>query len=122
MVACMVVHPIDTIKIRMQLQKPGPDGKLRYPGMLSGLKIIAAEEGIRFGIYKGIEGALLRESIYSTLRLGLYEPIKRITGVKKDSNFIYKFFAGGASGFIGSGIANPCDLLKIRMQAHKGDY
>lgn len=64
----------------------------------------------------------MRESVYSTLRLGLYEPIKRVTGVKKDSGFIYKFFAGSLSGLVGSAIANPADLLKIRMQAHKGDY
>jgi len=117
MVACSCCHPIDTIKIRMQLQKPLADGTLKYPGMIRGIQIIAAEEGLKGGVYKGIEGALMRESIYSTMRLGMYEPIKRMTGVQKDSNFIYKFFAGGLSGFIGSGIANPCDLLKIRMQA-----
>ena len=121
MISASCCHPIDTIKIRMQLQPVMPDGTKKYPNMLSGMRIIAMEEGMRKGIYKGIEGALLRESVYSTLRLGLYEPIKRVTGVKKDSNPVWKFLAGGASGLIGSGLANPADLLKIRMQAHKGE-
>ena len=76
---------------------------------------MAKEEGIKKGIYKGIEGAWMRESVYSTLRLGLYEPIKRAAGVKKDSWMISKFLAGSASGLIGSVLANPADLLKIRM-------
>ena len=121
-VACTFVHPIDTIKVRMQIQVPLPDGTKKYPNMIAGIKTIMAEEGVRYGIYKGIEGAYLRESVYSTLRLGLYEPIKRVAGVNKDSGIAYKFMAGGASGLIGSGIANPFDLLKIRMQAHKGEY
>jgi len=36
------------------------------------------EEGMRRGVYKGIEASMMREGSYSTLRLGLYEPIKRI--------------------------------------------
>ena len=83
--------------------------------MISGINLIVKEEGLRFGIYKGIEGALMRESVYSTLRLGLYEPIKRMTGETKESGFMFKFMAGSLSGLIGSGLANPADLLKIRM-------
>ena len=64
----------------------------------------------------------MRESVYSTLRLGLYEPIKRVAGVNKDSNFAMKFICGSASGLVGSTIANPADLLKIRMQADTGSH
>lgn len=105
----------------MQLQPVLPDGTKKYPNMLSGMRIVAMEEGVTRGLYKGIQGAWMRESLYSTLRLGLYEPIKRVTGVTKQSSFVWKFFAGGAAGLIGSAIANPADLLKIRMQAHQGE-
>lgn len=79
------------------------------------MKLIMREEGLRKGIYKGIQASWARESVYSTLRLGLYEPIKRVTGVTKESSFVWKFMAGGVSGLIGSCIANPADLLKIKM-------
>lgn len=121
MIAASCCHPIDTIKIRLQLQKPLADGTKKYKGMISGIGVIAKEEGVRHGVYRGIESALLRESIYSTLRLGMYEPIKRATGVQKDSGLMYKFMAGSLSGLIASGIANPMDLLKVRMQAHQGE-
>jgi hypothetical protein len=64
----------------------------------------------------------MRESIYSSLRLGLYEPFKRILGATdpKNTPFYLKFLAGGMSGFIGSALANPTDLLKVRMQAWEG--
>lgn len=84
------------------------------------MALVAREEGIRKGLYKGIEGAWMRESVYSTLRLGLYEPIKRIMNCKKDSSVFYKFICGSMAGLIAAGIANPFDLLKIRMQASTG--
>ena len=87
--------------------------------MISGIMLVAREEGIKNGVLRGIEGALMREWVYSTLRLGFYEPIKRGLGVKKDSSMIWKFMAGSMSGLIGSALANPFDLLKIRMQNHK---
>lgn len=85
--------------------------------MGQGIMLVAKEEGIRKGVYKGIEGAWMRESVYSTLRLGLYEPIKRTMGVTKESSVALKFAAGSLAGLVGSALANPFDLLKIRMQA-----
>lgn len=89
--------------------------------MIQGITLVAKEEGIRKGIYKGIEGAWMRESVYSTLRLGLYEPIKRAMNCKKDSSVFYKFLCGSMAGLVASAIANPFDLLKIRMQASTGE-
>ena len=63
----------------------------------------------------------MREASYSTLRLGLYEPIKRSLG---DSKAVWtKFMAAALSGMIGSALANPADLLKTRAQAQPpGEY
>ena len=82
--------------------------------------VIFKEEGFQKGVFKGIQASWMRESIYSSLRLGLYEPFKRLTGVTKESNHIWKFIAGGMSGLVGSAISNPADLLKVKMQAHLG--
>tara|TARA_B110000305_G_C18884556_1_gene379133 strand:+ start:245 stop:394 length:150 start_codon:yes stop_codon:yes gene_type:complete len=48
---------------------------------MKGIYVIASEEGWRRGVYKGIEASCMREASYSSLRLGLYEPIKRMLGV-----------------------------------------
>jgi hypothetical protein len=44
----------------------------------------------------------MREASYTSLRLGLYAPIKHAMGVTNESNFVLKFLAGSAAGAIGS--------------------
>lgn len=55
-------------------------GGRKYKNLVQGIYVITAEEGLRRGIYKGIEASCAREASYSSLRLGLYEPIKRSIG------------------------------------------
>lgn len=52
-------------------------------GMGGTIKVVAAEEGV-LAFWKGINAAWLRESSYTSLRLGLYEPIKVFMFVKID--------------------------------------
>lgn len=59
----------------------------------------------------------MREGIYSTFRLGAYEPVKELLGASNYHAPLWKkILAGGITGSIGSAIANPTDLVKIRMQ------
>ena len=83
--------------------------------------MIIKDEGA-MALYKGMSAAALREMSYSSLRFGLYEPFKRILGETdpKTTPVWKKFASGAAAGIIGSGIANPTDVLKVRMQAHEG--
>jgi len=37
---------------------------------------VVQNEGIIRGLYKGVEASALRELSYTTIRFGLYEPIK----------------------------------------------
>ena len=108
-------HPIDTCKVKMQIQQKLPDGSKKYKNLIQGIYIIQKEEGLRRGVYKGIEASCLREGTYSTLRLGLYEPIKTFIGADQKGSPIWKKFTSGAmAGMIGSAIANPADLFKTR--------
>jgi len=69
---------------------------------------------------QGMLPSAIREMSYSSIRFGLYAPIKKaIMGNDKPSDVSLwkKMVAGGLAGGIGSAIANPTDLLKIRMQA-----
>ena len=64
----------------MQIQKPLEDGSKKYRNLFQGIYVICQEEGLRHGIFKGIEASCAREASYSSLRLGLYEPIKNVIG------------------------------------------
>lgn len=106
------------VKTRLQVSGDGSAGARNYKALgISGtIGVIAKEEGVA-AFWKGIGAAWLREASYTSLRLGLYDPIKKVMGVKKDSNFIFKFTAGSLAGAIGSIAGNPFDVLKTRMMA-----
>ena len=61
----------------------------------------------------------MREASYTSLRLGLYDPIKTIIqGADKEISIAGKFLAGGIAGGIGSLAGNPFDVLKTKMMAN----
>lgn len=70
--------PLDTAKVRLQLQKKvGIDdgvGLPKYKGLLGTVKTIAREEGIS-ALWKGIVPGLHRQCLYGGLRIGLYDPV-----------------------------------------------
>jgi len=102
----------------------GSRSKVNYGGnIFRAAKVVIKNEGV-WGLYKGIQATWMRESIYSSLRLGLYEPFKALLGETDQAHtpFYIKFFAGGMSGMVASSIANPTDVLKIRMQAMEKDH
>ena len=82
--------------------------------------MILKDEGLA-AFYKGINAAWMREASYTSLRLGLYEPLKDVIGAEgKDASFLKKFLAGALSGGIGSLAGNPFDVMKTRMMANEG--
>lgn len=69
-------------------------------GLIRGTLRIISNEGI-LGLYKGLSASLLREATYSTIRMGLYEPIKSLIQTGKDSTSLFeKVIAGGTAGGI----------------------
>jgi hypothetical protein len=95
------IHPIDVVKTRLQVSGQGTRN-YKALGISGTVKTIFKEEGIQ-AFWKGIGAAWLREASYTSLRLGLYSPIKKVMNVKNDSHFFLKFTAGSAAGGIGSG-------------------
>lgn len=84
------------------------------------IKTVLADEGAA-AFYKGIGAAWMREASYTSLRLGLYEPMKGLVGADKpNAGFLSKFLAGALAGGIGSIAGNPFDVLKTRMMANEG--
>lgn len=121
MTAACITNPLDVIKVRMQLEgelSQRSAGERKYNGFVRGGYRMVKSEGF-FALYRGLSASLMREGSYSTIRLGAYEPFKRVLGATDPSQtpLWKKVVAGACSGSIGSAIANPTDLVKIRMQA-----
>lgn len=115
------IHPIDVVKTRLQVsgEKGGAGRNYSQLGIVGSVRVIAQEEGI-LAFWKGINAAWLRESSYTSIRLGLYAPIKDAMGCTKDSGFLMKFTAASAAGGLGSIIGNPFDVLKTSLMANEG--
>lgn len=115
--------PLDTAKVRLQLQKKAVIGDTaaapKYKGMLGTVATIAREEGLA-ALWKGIIPGLHRQCLYGGLRIGLYEPVKSFfvgDDFVGDIPFSNKILAGLTTGAIAIAVANPTDLVKVRLQA-----
>lgn len=107
--------PLDTAKVKLQLQK---GGETKYRGLLGTCATVAREEGVS-ALYKGLEPGLHRQVINGGLRIGLYDPVKKIIVGKDhvgDVPLWGKIGAGLATGAIAITVASPTDLVKVRMQ------
>lgn len=115
--------PLDTAKVRLQLQKKAVTGDAtgapKYRGMLGTIATIAKEEGL-IALWKGIIPGLHRQCVYGGLRIGLYEPVKSFYAGDDfigDIPLSMKILAGLTTGAIAIALANPTDLVKVRLQA-----
>ncbi|XP_037940184.1 mitochondrial uncoupling protein Bmcp isoform X2 [Teleopsis dalmanni] len=86
---------------------------------------ISNEEGLR-ALYSGIWPAVLRQATYGTIKFGTYYTLKKYAsqrGLLIDSETGTErvwgnILCAAAAGTISSAIANPTDVLKVRMQVH----
>ncbi|GLU11489.1 hypothetical protein SLE2022_282300 [Rubroshorea leprosula] len=114
--------PLDTAKVRLQLQRKAAGDAVslpKYRGLLGTMATIAKEEGLS-ALWKGIIAGLHRQFIYGGLRIGLYEPVKTFLvggDFVGDIPLYQKIFAALLTGALAIAVANPTDLVKVRLQA-----
>ncbi|KDQ52900.1 hypothetical protein JAAARDRAFT_39847 [Jaapia argillacea MUCL 33604] len=120
MTASGVSNPVDVIKVRQQLKTQTPGVKANAFWKVG--YQMARTEGIR-SLGNGFAASMMREASYSGLRLGTYEFFKdRVYELSKGSlsrdSLTLKVCGATIAASIGSFVANPADLVKVRMQAH----
>jgi len=90
----------------------------KYSGLFGTMKLMAAEEGPR-SLYSGLSPGLQRQFVFAGLRIGLYVPVRNVIcgpmEPGQNPTILQKIAAGMATGAIGISIANPTDLVKVRM-------
>ncbi|EPZ34834.1 Mitochondrial carrier domain-containing protein [Rozella allomycis CSF55] len=119
-IASAVTNPLDVIKTRMQSMKHSLQ-HASSTSFFSTSKLIYSEQGMWRGlVVPGMTAALLRETMYSSLRFGLYTKVKKAIEKSHLPPLFSKMISGMTTGAIGSAIASPTDLVKIRMQIESG--
>lgn len=144
-VAGCSTHPLDLIKVRMQLQgeaarAPAPAMRFalafppgvqhhhhhdhllqppRKPGPIAiGAQILRAEGPA--GLLSGVSATVLRQAVYSSTSMGLYDTIKRRWERESGGAALplhRKIAAGLVAGGVGATVGNPADVAMVRMQA-----
>ncbi|CAH0392912.1 unnamed protein product [Bemisia tabaci] len=112
--------PIDLAKTRLQIQGQKHDIKhaeVKYRGMTDAFLQISKQEGL-LALYSGIGPALLRQATYGTIKFGTYYSLKNLfSQTHRDDDVLVNLFCAITAGIFSSAIANPTDVLKVRMQA-----
>ena len=118
------IHPGDVLKTRMQIMRSSPTSSI--PGPIVVAKDMIKHEGI-CSLYNGLSAALMRQAIYTTLRLGLYDMGKKsLSDFAKQSNrktyqiaaenLVSRVIIGASSGVIASFLSCPVEICLVRMQ------
>ena len=119
-VADSLCLPLDFLKVRMQLQNElmAPAGAPRLGVLPMAVHIVRTEGFTAF--YTGLPAAVLRQSTYGGLCFASY-PILRDglspSASASDAPLWARVVAGGVAGACASALANPTDVVKVRLQA-----
>ena len=84
----LVTLPTDVAKVRLQMRPSR--GAVEYSGLLDCLLKIVRAEGLA-ACWKGVVPALLRQVLYSTLSLILYEPLVALFGRRLPHGYWLRF-------------------------------
>jgi solute carrier family 25 (mitochondrial carnitine/acylcarnitine transporter), member 20/29 len=101
-------HPLDTIKVRMQMEGGG---------IISCSKNMIAKEGF-FSLYKGIKAPLYSIPAIYAFYFGSFELGKSLLGVSHHDKptLTQSVIAGGFSGLVSTVVLSPIELVKCKLQ------
>jgi solute carrier family 25 oxoglutarate transporter 11 len=121
MTGWLFAHPMDVVKIQMQLAGEGAkEVPKHYRSIVSATIHIAKENGFK-AFYKGLSAALTRQAVYTTCRLGLYNTLmKQFSSLNKSAGSkaaVVRVGCGLTAGAISSFICCPVEVCLVRMQA-----
>ncbi|QPG73296.1 hypothetical protein FOA43_000606 [Brettanomyces nanus] len=112
-------HPLDTIKVRMQLYKKSSYPGVKPPGLVKTGVNIFKDEGF-LALYKGLGAVCLGIVPKMAIRFSSFEFYRSLMP-KKDSGHVSglaTFFSGVLAGVTEAcAVVNPMEVVKIRLQA-----
>lgn len=112
--------PLDVAKTRLQLQnelRGKVGGGKPYRGMIGTLAGVYREEGPR-ALFRGLPAAVIRQTVYGGIGVGMYQPVRNaLVPAGAEPTLAHKVMAGAITGGVGSALATPTDVVKVRHAA-----
>ena len=140
-IADIMTFPFDVAKVRLQVLGEAPAimavsgsttisleaaASPQFKGLFGTMIYLVKNEGVK-SLYGGIGPGLQRQCLFASLRLGIYDNIKEFytSALSLDQNKYFSLMAsrilsGITSGAIAITVAQPTDVVKIKMQAKSG--
>ncbi|OIW32920.1 mitochondrial carrier [Coniochaeta ligniaria NRRL 30616] len=119
MMEALVCHPLDTIKVRMQLSRRGRQPGLAKRGFIrTGAEIVKRETPL--GLYKGLGAVMTGIVPKMAIRFTSFEAYKQLLADKESGSVSGQatFLAGLAAGVTEAvAVVTPMEVIKIRLQA-----
>ncbi|GAX19657.1 solute carrier family 25 (mitochondrial oxoglutarate transporter), member 11 [Fistulifera solaris] len=111
--AVNVCHPLDVIRIHMQLQN--------HRSVWHTARSVYTQAGLWKGLYAGISAAYLRQVLYGSCRMGIYSYLldQQHPGAV---SLHHKLLLGSMAGSIGAWVGTPAEVALVRMSAHPHKY
>jgi len=111
---CLVGHPLDTLKVRLQTQ---PSINPLYSGLVDCLTKTIKWEGLG-GLYKGVASPLFGQMFFNSVQFLAYGQAKALyqTDTKKNLTITEYFMAGAITGLAVSFVESPIDFIKSQIQ------
>jgi len=107
MLGWAIVHPANTLAVRMNLQPPGTPFNLQ--------KMLKETNGIR-GLYDGLSAGIMRQVFYASSRFGLFETFRDILHeYRGKTDFASRVAVGAVTGGIAAYISCPMEVCVVRM-------
>ena len=132
MTAVVTTYPLDVVRARLALQQESLAGHTsrarqctcQYRGMFDALVKIPREEGM-VALYRGVAATVTGAAPYTGLKFGAYETFKiSLQGFldveEKDLPGWMRVGAGASAGLVALTIVYPFDVIRRRMQTHRG--
>eukprot|EP00040_Diaphanoeca_grandis_P044869 m.13945 g.13945 ORF g.13945 m.13945 type:complete len:304 (-) comp9928_c1_seq1:154-1065(-) len=119
--AVALTYPLDVVRARMALQNEGL-AKTNYKNMFDALRVVTKEEGA-IALYRGIAATTMGAAPYTGLKFFFYESLKtsyeKAFGVDECPQMV-RLPAGASAGLLALCTVYPFDVVRRRMQTHKG--
>lgn len=109
--AWMIVHPLEVTKNKIMMAPPTQP------------LTVSLKEASRAGLYRGISGGIARQVVYTSCRLGFYDPVKNIlvgTRPEKHVTIYERAAAGATSGVLACLCSSPIEVcLAYQIKSEK---